>query len=826
MSRLHRHQGTGRRKSNGSARYLLAMSAAIAGSPAVQAQAAASGAQATGNSDSRIEEIVVTAQFRAQNLQRTPLAITAVSSEMMDARSQDNIGDVAARAPGVTFAPAGGGLGGSEAVAVNIRGVGQQDFNLALEPGVALYIDDVYYGTAYGSMLDLVDVNRVEILRGPQGTLAGKNSLRGAIKLYSQLPDGNGGGYVQATVGNFGRREVKAATEFTLVPDTLFVRLGGIAQQQDGYVTRYDYQCHTGNAPAAFVLGPQPADRFVPGSQVAGGNGGCVLGKEGGRDVLALRGLISFQPNERVSDTLILDYYDNDAEGVPTVLREQGATIPWFGNGGSVAANFVTPPGSYYNYSTYAGLTGTPWQYQNPAAQSVRQWGISNILDIELTDALSLKSISSVRDLTFQSVADGDASPLSILMNLWNVDYRQYTQELRLNGSFGSRLDWTVGGFYFRSSSTQGGRISLDGVPHGGVPGIFGPGVDTFDFLFAEPIEVRNKSVFAHIELHATDELTLTGGVRYTDDSKEFAYGRSLPPGYPGFPSTDGSVLATDNLNSSFQGDRWDWRFTASYQFTDNVNVYGQVSTGFKGGGVNPRPYTAAQALNGEFTPETVTSYELGLKSDLFDRRMRLNAAAYFNRQKNIVQTLFNCPGIDPVAPFPCAAPANVGSADIKGGEIEVELHPVDGMLIDGSLSYVDFQYQDIDPATFLRLSDKPPYTPEWKLALGAQYEFELAGMGTLTPRVDYQYQSHQYSIAKNEQTSKIPAYGLLNFRLTYRDPTDLWEAALSVTNVTDKYYPLTINDQTLANQNQLYDFLTWSPAPPRQWAITIKRIF
>lgn len=806
-------------------RWIAISTIALSSVAPAQSEQAGPSASNEASDQSQTPDIIVTAQFRAQNLQKTPLAITAVSADMMDSRSQTNISEVAARAPGVTFAPAGGGLGGSEAVAVNIRGVGQQDFNLALEPGVAVYIDDVYYGTAYGSMLDLVDVSRVEILRGPQGTLAGKNSLGGAIKLYSRLPDGTDGGYVQATVGDYNRREVKAAAEFTLVPDKLFARIGAIAQKQDGYVTRYDYRCKTGLAPAMFI-GTPPANRFIPGSQIAGGNSGCELGAEGARDVIALRGMLRFVPIDEIKNTLILDYYNNKAEGAPFVLREQGKTIAWFGAGGSVAANFVTPPGSYYNYSTYTGLAGTPYQYQNAPEQRVRQWGISNILDIRLADALSLTSISSVRDLSFQSTADGDGSPLSILMNLWNVSYRQYTQELRLNGSAGDFVDWTVGGFYFSSSAVQGGRISLDGITHGGVPGIFGPGVDTFDFLFSEPIEVRNKSVFAHVELHATDQLTFTGGVRYTDDSKDFAYGRSIAPGYPGFPSTDGSVLATDGLKSSYHAKRWDWRATAAYQVTYAINVYAQIATGFKGGGVNPRPYTAAQARNGEFRPETVTSYELGLKSDLFDRHLRLNAAAFYNKQKNIVQQLFNCPGIDPVAPFPCAAPANVGSADIKGGEIEVEVHPVEGLLLDGSISYVDFQYKSIAAATLLRLTDKPPYMPEWKFAVGVQYALSLGDLGTLTPRIDYQRQTRQYAIAKNESTSMIPAYGLLNVRLTYRDAGENWEASLAVTNLTNQYYPLTIDDQTLSNQNQLYDLVSWSPGPPRMWSLTLKRKF
>ena len=218
-----------------------------AGSPA-QAQQAAGGDAAN-----QIGEVVVTAQFRSQNVQKTPLAITAVNATMMEARSQTNVSDVASRAPSVTFTTAGGGLGGSQAAAINIRGVGQTDFNLALEPGVGTYIDDVYFGTMYGTMMDLLDLDRVEILRGPQGTLSGKNSEGGAVKLFSKQPSDSGGGYVEAGYGSFNKRMLRAGFNVTLVPDKVFLRVTGLGEKQDGYVTRYDFQCKTG--PPAIIEG-------------------------------------------------------------------------------------------------------------------------------------------------------------------------------------------------------------------------------------------------------------------------------------------------------------------------------------------------------------------------------------------------------------------------------------------------------------------------------------------------------------------------------------------------------------------------------------------
>ncbi len=163
-----------------------------------------------------VGEVVVTAQFREQSLQKTPLAITAVNAAMLEQRNQTSLADVTAQAPNVTLAPNGAAFGSS--MVAFIRGIGQTDFNLALEPGVGIYVDDVYYPTLTGSLLDLLDLDRVEILRGPQGTLAGKNSIGGAIKLYSQKPNGNDGGYIEGTYGSLNRLNARGAADFTIVP--------------------------------------------------------------------------------------------------------------------------------------------------------------------------------------------------------------------------------------------------------------------------------------------------------------------------------------------------------------------------------------------------------------------------------------------------------------------------------------------------------------------------------------------------------------------------------------------------------------------------------
>jgi len=187
-----------------------------------------------------IEEILVTAQFREQSLQSTPLSVTAISGDMLEARGQTRLADITAQAPNVMLQvnPAGGG----NSMRAFIRGVGQGDQSPAVDPGVGIYIDDVYFSTVTGSIFDLMDLDRVEILRGPQGTLAGMNSMGGAVRMFSRKPQGEGG-YIEASMGSFNRTDVKAAGDFTLLDNVLYARVSGVSRHRDGYITRLDYAC-------------------------------------------------------------------------------------------------------------------------------------------------------------------------------------------------------------------------------------------------------------------------------------------------------------------------------------------------------------------------------------------------------------------------------------------------------------------------------------------------------------------------------------------------------------------------------------------------------
>lgn len=771
--------------------------------------------------DEGVQEVLVTAQFREQSVQETPLAITAVSADLLEARNQTNITEITNQAPSVTLKPQGPTFGPS--IAASIRGIGQLDFNPALEPGVGIYVDDVYYATLTGGMLDLLDLDRVEILRGPQGTLAGRNSIGGAVKLYTQKPRGEDGGYLAVTYGSRDRVDLRGSADMKLT-DNLFARISGVSKRQRGYIERRDFGC---DFPESGVprLRTDIAD--------------CVVDYDSDVNFQAVRGQLRWIASDDLEFNLAVDYTNDDRNPTGTVLVDATSTVrpniqPVQGpNGTSLSLqDFIVPRGSYYNYAsyysppgTYNGTTPVANAYQSdlngtvlanwPLLESRADpnqffdgWGVSLTADWSLTDTLQLISISAYREYDSGFSNDNDLSPLASSLGFGTLPFHSFSQELRLNGVIGERIEYTLGAFYMDQTSRYESYQDLRYT--GNYP---------LQFQQNDVVNADTQAVFAHVGFNATDRLTLTAGVRYTEEHKDYTFVRR---------TRDGSVHPflglLDGVVSVYDGDNVDYRLAAQYEWTDNVMTYLQFATGFKGGGVSPRPFVPPQAR--PFDPETLDSYELGVKSDLFDRRLRLNAAVFFGDYQDIQLGLQTCPQYG--GPGPCGVWANAGDAEIKGVEIETVFRPLPALSIDASFSYLDFEYQNINPdvggptrPTGIQLHYRAPYMPERKWSIGAQYEISLGDWGSLTPRVDVSYQGDLYTNGNNQPTNYIESYTLGNARLTWRDANNVWEAALEVTNITDEYYFLTRTDQYLAVGHS-----DGQPGRPREYAITFKRRF
>ncbi|MCL6250281.1 TonB-dependent receptor [Altererythrobacter sp. KTW20L] len=807
-------------------------------------------ALAQSGTESENDVIVVTAQLREQNLQDIPLSITAVSGEQLEARSQTTLTDIAAQVPNLLLQRNPAGQGNS--VRVFIRGVGQSDQSPSVEPGVGTYIDDIYYGTVLASAFDLTDLERIEVLRGPQGTLAGMNTLGGAIKVYSRKPEGEGG-YVEATVGTMGRVDVKASADFSIVPDAVFARITGVTRNRDGHVTRYDYGC----------LNPTDPD-VVSGALPSLASGGdCVLGEMGNQQMYAVRGSLRIAPVDSPWEVnLVADYTKDSSETQASVLiasaesanagsaapvNRSGLSIPY--QGAAYDDRFVTygtyrransvlndPYASYANFfdpgvmhSAIGAPPGPPSGYIAgdslgpfiaPSAGGAEAWGLSATIDIELSDNIALKSITGYRHMFSETGSDNDHSPIVFIMDDSDYSHEQFSQELRLNGVFlDDRLDVVLGAFYYDAATRYNARI------HTPFSGFCAAATPCFSFINDDTADLTSYAGFANVAFALTDRLTVEGGLRISHENKEYLYNRLNPDGNgdylplsnPGNPLTGFVGIYEETIT--------DYRAAASYQVTDDLMVYGQFSTGFKGGGVAPRPYVFQQIR--PFGAEKLRAYEVGFKAEPFDRAMRLNGSLFHMDYSGYQGTPTTCLGLDdqplPVdaggVPGLCGQYLNIGDARVRGFELETTIRPVAGLSIDGAMSLTDFEFTSINyPTTAIIAGAKRPGIGEFKWSAGIQYEAWLGdNVGSLTPRIDVNYTPGYCGNFNCDPNVTVDSYTLVNARLTYRSPDEEWSVALEATNLFDKFHYL----------NKFATFyVNGQPGRPREVALSLRNRF
>jgi len=835
----------------------------------------ASAQQDTSSEPGVLQEVVVTAQYKSENLQQTPIAITAVTAEMIEERSVQNILDIAAAAPNVTMRLGSTGFGKSNQAF--IRGVGQGDFLLTYSPRVSFYIDDVYHSTVFGSVFDILDVDRVEVLRGPQGTLFGRNAVGGAIRLYSKKPQGDNSGYVELTAGQYRRQGVRGVMDMPLVQDKLMVRLSAGFRSQDGWVDTHNYGCDF----------PQFAGRLANGTGSSREANGCKTGTLGGGDVLSARVQLRWVANDRLENNLSFDYMNDKSDattdvdvanpglslanpstgaGLPVTAILPGGTTPtpipasqvanglalWFANIGgpaygmpltgtrtlyqivaggppgsgapSVAVPIATPsdamlasmfPGKGISYAAFGnpGLSRPGSGFVDPNINNLESKGVGNVLDWSITDGVHLKSITGYREYIGRFGSSQASLPVPVQEAYQEVTHRQFSQELQFSGQlFGTRLDWAGGLFYIDTRDVNSGRVQFEGF------GLNGSGFIQ-DFNIDDPATLENKSAFLHGIYHLTDHMSLSAGVRYSHETKtytflrQYSYFLGLPP--PLLPNFTQGTATTDA--------RWNPRVSLDYNFSDNFMVYSSYSTGFTAGGFNGRPFSQGDVF--PYDPEDVKSYELGFKSELFGRHVRLNGAVYYTDWTDRQITLGcigqpNCP--HPATPF---YNDNGGDARVQGFELEVEAYPVQDWLITTSVGVKDFKWTKLSPfAAPLTLDSPDVGTPDDTFAFGTQYTIRLPGGSTLTPRIDANYQSKTRFSATDLANPFFvqDSYWIENARLTWRSSEETaWQAALGVTNLGNStYYTGRFDSRTG------FGYATSTVAAPRQWYFSVKKSF
>lgn len=707
-------------------------------------------------------DIVVTAERRETRLQDTPIAITAVTAADLEAQGVQVINDLAGAVPNLTSTT---GPQGSADANFFVRGVGQFDFIITNDPGVGLYVDGVYLGRTVGAMLDSGDIARVEVLRGPQGTLFGRNTLGGAISIISKAPDPAALGFEgRATFGSRDRIEFDAGVNLPLGGENA-ARFYGFVRNQDGFATR-----------------AQDGVRF------------------GKTDRYGFKGAVRLQATETLRIDLAADYSLDTSNPAPSVLRAI-APLPFFP---AAARNDIQNPDNFYRI----------FASNQPSARN-RVFGFSGTVTLELNDA-TLKSITAYRDLDGFSTSDPDGTRFRLYDQNTSTTQNQFSQEVQLSGqALDSRLDYLVGGYFFRERAEQELRLCF--APISNSTGVVGGPCNTW--TQGNNQLTKSTAIFGQVRYGLTENFSATLGGRYTWETKDIVSNQffdfradAIGPGAVfgfGFPPALLGQRIIAPIVTNLPGSRSFKQFTPKLglEYTaDNLLLFASYTKGFRSGGFNGR-LIRPQASVPTYEPDTNDAFEAGFKSDFAGRTVRLNGTLFYQKYKGIQQTIS-----DPAVQFRVA---NAGNAELYGFELELSAAPVEGLRLDAAVGYTHSKFVDVLAAVGPINGNKLPFSPKWTLALGAQYEIAVGDWG-LTPRIDYRYQARTFFSAFNLPFEQQAGYGLLDARVTLTGPDERFSFALFGKNLTDKEY-YTFGQNALAAQGVAYTYI----GRPREFGIT-----
>jgi iron complex outermembrane receptor protein len=777
---------------------------------------------AAGADGARLEEIIVTAQKRSENLQSVPIAITAVTARDIEQRSIQNVGEALTFAPNVSRAS--GPSTGDDGFFF-FRGLGQVDNSANVEPGVGVYVDDVYLGRVQGASFDVIDVDRIEILRGPQGTLFGRNTIGGAVSVHTRDPGEEFAGSVRLIGGDRNRFDALLGLEVPIT-DKFGAMVSLYSRNQDGWV-----------------------DNVVTGDTY------------GDREDIGGRVKFVWKATEDLKLALAADWSEGKGTSLPTALLATKPALLPIGPGGSPVPFFGSPLLVPFPEDTNDQVDTRPFDGQgygsiDPELDTTRG-GASLHVDWWGDQPIKLRSITAYREMDQTANTDLDGTTYSFYDFTFGVDQNQFSQELQAYGDlFGQRLKWLVGGYYYQEELLNATLAGVGTNTGGGFLPPPGPGLPPIPFYNpANPLDGRalkflsnlnqdttSYAAFTQVEFDFTDRLTGLVGLRYTSDEKEMWLDNAsdnrdgvfsplcelpLPPGSricaaPGTlmytaSSRPGSESEIAGLNTRFK-ETWSKttpRFGLNYQATDDILLYASYAEGFKAGGFQGRatPGNTTPA----FDPETVDSYELGLKSMLLDNRLRLNAA-FFVMEYNDAQLLIS----ELVNGTPQFVTRNAGDSDIKGLEAEMSAQVTDHFEIYASMGWVDHEYTRLDPgaATFnIDLGDSLPNTPSKTFSAGAQYDWQLGDAGSLVLRGDYRWQDDISFQAANNPNDIQEAYGLVDVRATWNSPSKSFMVAGFVRNLTDEDYYTSLSDQRFGGA---LGVSLGNPAPGRDWGVEV----
>jgi iron complex outermembrane recepter protein len=726
---------------------IAALASTALGSPAF-------GQATTAASTDGMPDIIVTAERRETRLQDTPISITALSAGQIEAKGVRSINDLAAQVPNLTSTT---GPQGSADANFFVRGVGQFDFIITNDTGVGVYVDGVFLGRSIGAMLDTADIDRVEVLRGPQGTLFGRNTLGGAISITSVQPKlGDLAVNGRATYGSRNRIDIDGAVNFAL-GDKAAIRISGVTRNQDGFAT---------NALTGEKFGKTKRD--------------------------GARATLLFEPTDTLKITLAADYALDKSNPAPSV-NLAFAPFPFF-------PADVNKDRSTDFYTIFAS--------NSPAARN-EVYGFSGTLAWDFGGA-TLKSITAYRNLDSFSTSDPDGTGYRLYDQQTTTQQHQFSQELQLSGdAFDDKLGYLIGAYYFREQAKQ--VLNLCFAPITPLP--------TARFnqcnVWSQGNEQKTSSyaVFGQARYNVTDALSLTLGGRYTWEDKDIVSNQFFDFRPAGFSPAPGIVLPgfvapiVTNLGSSLSFRKFTPKVGLEWKASDDILVFASYAKGFRSGGFNGR-LIAPQTFVPTYEPDTNDTYEVGIKSDLIDRTLRLNLTGFYSKYKGIQQTIS-----DPAVQFRVA---NAGDAELYGFEAELTATPLAGLRFNLGVGYTSSTFQNVPVNVGPINGNRLPFSPEFTVAVGGEYAID-SSVGTFTPRVDYRFQSRTFFTAFNLPLEQQAPYGLLAARLTFVDKSERFSLAVYGDNLTDSKY-FTFGQNALQAQGVAYNYI----GRPQEFGVTL----
>ncbi|MDP7211772.1 MAG: TonB-dependent receptor [Vicinamibacterales bacterium] len=755
---------------------------------------------AESESSRTVEEVVVTARRREENVQTVPIPITAVTGESLRDRAAFDIRDLERVTPNLSY---GNSAVSKNSAEVFLRGIGQVNWGPAQDPKVGTYLNGVYIGRPQGGIYDLLDVERIEVLRGPQGTLFGRNTTAGLIHIITKKPTDEFAARIKVGAGEDGQFLVAGTANIPL-SDSLAARFAIQHREQDGFVhNMYDgsdwNDANSANARATFLW--TPTDQFE-----------AELGFDA----------------QRVREK-------------PTIAScsflgpENGALAPGLEG---IAWYFGAYDAVRDNCKSQGYLTG--YEDDPDDSSEIDSIGVNLTMRWDL-DIGELTSITSYRDMTERNGSWGfitdsiEGNVLEIQQPLGRDNsFDQWSQEIRLGGTaFDDQLDWVGGIYFFAENAHQlfdvplfrnmaapdcadAPQFCMD-IGGGLTLGMIAQSVQAFASTTVD-YDATNESqaIFAEGTYHFNDRLSVTAGIRYTEDDRELSLTQTLLVPYggtdPAFICPDGSA-PINNTCSRETGSQSEVtpRLILSYQMNDDIMLYGGWSKGYSSGGLNQTPRLE------DYEPETSENWEVGFKSSLWDSRIRLNMTAFYNTYENQQQSVGRMIDNQPVV-----AILNAQEATLYGVETELTIVPADGWLITAAHGYTHGEYEEfgitdveigpppqlVETVVVRDVSDTkvirgPPYT--YSVSVAKDFNFDN---GSLTTQVGWSFRGRRYDDLDAPDHSFQKKYGLLDARATWRFPNDQTELSAWGTNLLDKKYTLSRG----GGPDEVFQRIYWGP--------------